>query len=252
MNSKVISDENHTETTSASTQPTATYSTPEGFQGFPREFVDFLFGLQFNNTMSAIEENKLSYKRLITQPLMQLFYELTPAAMAVSDTITTRPSRCVSTMYSDMRFSRDTPMKEYMYIRFREPGRQRDILGLYFDMGWERYSYGLRIYKQTAAGMAAIRDGILANRQAFARELNAAYDLGMTIHGDMFARDRFPDIEEETLKNLLNRKQFYISKDCPVGENVFSHRLANEISQAFASLKGLYKLINQHVGSKPK
>ena len=225
-------------------KPDTMLKQPPYFHGFPHEFVDFLFRLQFENTASAMEENKIDYKRLITEPLTQLYGALIPAAVAVSETIITKPSKCVSTMYSDMRFSRDKPMKEYMYIRFREPGRERDILGLYFDMGRERYSYGLRIYKQTAAGMGRIRDGVLANQQTFQRELNAVKDLGMTINGELFAKDRFPDIEDDVVKNLLNRKHFFISKDCPVGDGVFGGGLADEISQAFTGLKKLYKLIN--------
>jgi len=213
------------------------------FKGFPDDFADFMFQLQLNNTMSGIEESKVNYKRLITEPLTQLFYALIPVVTAVSETIITKPSKCVSTMYSDMRFSRDRPMKEYMYIRFREPSRERDILGLYFDMGREHYSYGLRIYQQTAAGMACIRDCILANRQSFARELKAINDQGMSINGDLYAKDHFPDIKDEINKNLLNRKHFYISKDCPVGESVFSGELASEISQGFAGLKGFYQMI---------
>ena len=135
-------------------------------------------------------------------------------------------------------------MKEYMYIRFREPARERDILGLYFDMGRERYSYGLRIYKQTAAGMARIRDNALANKAVYTRELRVINDMGMTINGDMFAKDRFPDVECDVLKNLLNRKGFYVSKDCPVGEGVFNGGLADEISKGFTGLKGLYGLIS--------
>ena len=216
----------------------------EDFQGFPHDFVDFLFRLQLSNNLSGLEENKISYKRLITEPLTRLFHALIPAATAVSETVITRPSKCVSTMFSDMRFSRDKPMKEYMYIRFREPNCERDILGLYFDMGRERYSCGLRIYKQTAAGMARIRDGILANPKSFSRELNAINDLGLTIYGDMFAKDRFPDIKDAALKSLLNRKHFYISKDCPVGESVFGGGIATEISRIFIGLKGIYQLIN--------
>jgi len=220
------------------------------FSGFPQDFADFLFQLQFNNTLSAAEENKAIYKQLITEPLTQLFYTLIPAATAVSGTITTRPSKCISTMYSDMRFSRDKPMKEYMYIRFREPNRERNILGLYFDMGSSRYSYGLRIYKQTAAGTAEIWKSILTNQRSFAQELNTISNLGMTINGDMYVKDRFPGIKDDTLKNLLNRKHFYISKDCPIGESVFNGNLSNEISQAFAGLNGLYQLINSAINHR--
>lgn len=229
------------------------------FEGFSREFMDFLFRLQLNNTLAAAEENKTDYKRLITQPLTQLFHALIPVATALSPTITTKPSKCISTMYSDMRFSRDKPMKEYMYIRFREPDQERDILGLYFDMGKDRYSYGLRIYKQTAAGMARIRDSIIDSPRGYAEQMRALEALGMTIHGDMYAKDRFPENVEKQLqgidgdqlsasnidaiKSLYNRKHFYICKDCPINESVFTRGLALEISNAFAGLEGLYQLI---------
>ena len=38
------------------------------FNGFPKTFVDFLFSLQFNNTIELLSENKPTYKRLITEP----------------------------------------------------------------------------------------------------------------------------------------------------------------------------------------
>jgi len=193
--------------------------------------------------MSAIEENKATYKQLITEPLTQLYHALIPGVTDVSESLITKPSKCISTMYSDMRFSRDKPMKEYMYIRFRESHRERDIPGLYFDMGREQYSYGLRIYKQTAAGMARIRDGIIANQQSFAYELTANKKMGIRIHGDMYSKDRFPEISDDAIKNLLNHRHFYISKDCSIGERVFCGELAGEISMAFVGLKGLYQLI---------
>ncbi|MDD4296883.1 MAG: DUF2461 family protein [Ruminiclostridium sp.] len=112
------------------------------FYGFPESFADFLFQLQFNNTTDSLPENKITYKHLITEPLTLLCNALTPTALLVSETLITKPSKCVSTMYNDMRFSRDTPLKGYMYIRFREPSHEKDILGLYFDMGYDYYSYG--------------------------------------------------------------------------------------------------------------
>jgi len=173
------------------------------FNGFPREFVDFLFSLRFSNTVELLPENKVIYKALITEPLTLLFHSLTETALSVSDTLITKPSKCISTMYNDMRFSRNTPLKEYMYIRFRESSRERDILGLYFDMGCEHYSYGIRIYQQTSAGMEKIRDSVLENSQAFTRELDKLKHMGMVIEGDQFAKDRYPDIDNGALKNLL-------------------------------------------------
>ena len=213
------------------------------FHGFPRGFPDFLFSLQFTNTAEKLPDNKLIYKQLISEPLLQLFHALEPAALSVSDTLITKPSRCVSTMYTDMRFSRATPLKEYMYIRFREPGRQRDILGLYFDMGRGHYSYGIRIYKQTSAGMERTRRGIMENTHAFAQALDDLNAAGMTLKGVKYAKDRYPDMATPAIKEMLNHRSFYIGRDCPINEAVFNGELAREICMAFTKIKGMYLLL---------
>lgn len=215
------------------------------FYGFPEGFVDFLISLRFNNTIDMLSENKLAYKRFITEPLTLLFHGLTQAALSVSETLITKPSKCVSTMYSDMRFSRSTPLKEYMYIRFREPYRDNDILGLYFDMGCDYYSYGIRIYKQTSAGMEQIRNGVIKNKQAFTRELNKLSQWEMKIKGDKFVKDRFPDVEDKMIKDLLNRRNFHIGRDCPIRDTVFSGELQSEILLAYSGLKGIYPLLKK-------
>jgi uncharacterized protein (DUF2461 family) len=223
--------------------------TTPNFCSFPREFANFLFSLQFNNTIDLLPENKLKYKRLITEPLTFLYHGLIPAALSVSDTLITKPSKCVSTMYSDMRFSRDAPLKGYMYIRFREPFSERDILGLYFDMGCDYYSYGIRIYKQTSAGMERIRERVAENSQAFARELKNLERLDMKIIGDSFVKDHYPEIKNATVRNLLNRKGFHIARDRPVNESVYNGKLHDEIAEAFVQLKGVYGLLKDSLSN---
>ena len=215
------------------------------FAGFPKEFAEFLFSLQWNNTIDLLPENRPVYRRLVTEPLTLLFHGLEETAVSVSDTLIVKPSKCVSTMYSDMRFSRDTPLKGYMYIRFREPFCEKDVLGLYFDMGCDYYSCGIRIYKQTSAGIGRVRDYAAGNQEAFIRELANMKSLGMEIKGDKFARDRFPDIKNEVLKELLNSRNFYIGRDCAVSEIVFNGELQTEIAEAYSGLKGLYLLLKQ-------
>jgi len=228
----------------ASSTPSGVWTS--GFNGFPKEFADFLYELEFNNTIEKLPENKPVYKRLITEPLTRLYQGLAPTALSVSDTLITKPSKCVSTMYNDMRFSRATPLKRYMYIRFREPFNEKDVLGLYFDMGCEYYSYGIRIYKQTASGIERIRSFIMdgdANKQVYIRELANMKSMGMSIIGEKFAKDRFPDIENNLLKDFLNSKNFHIGQDFPISDIVFNGALLHDISNAFIRLKGLYTLL---------
>ncbi|MCL2351281.1 MAG: DUF2461 domain-containing protein [Firmicutes bacterium] len=214
-----------------------------GFDGFPREFQDFLLSLRHINTTERLEENKIRYKALITEPLTRLFYGLAPVAASVDAALETKPSKCLSSMYSDMRFSRGAPLKEYMYVRFREPSREKDIPGLYFDMGCEYYSYGIRIYNQTGPGMERIRKAALAGGAAFARELERAGGLGMAVFGAKYAKDRFAGVENLILRDFLNMRSFRVGKDCPVSDGVFRPELLEEIAEGFRGAKGLFGLI---------
>ena len=209
------------------------------FNGFPREFVDFLLSLNYNNTMEAMPSNKAEYKRLISEPLARLHGELAPVVSEISGSVITKPSKCISSMYSDMRFSRGNPLKGYMYLRFREPA-EKDILGFYFDMGPEYYSYGIRIYKQTSAGMEKIREYALVNAASFTVELQKAAKLGMEIFGDSFARDRYPDVSDTTLKELLNKKSFYIGSKNEELTDAFDAGLLDKLVESYKSLGGLY------------
>jgi len=230
------------------------FPSPTHFDGFPRDFADFLFSLRFNNTVDLLPENKMTYKRLITDPLALLFNDLVKVALSVSVSLIVKPSKCVSTMYSDMRFSRATPLKEYMYIRFREPAREKDIIGLYFDMGCEGYSYGIRIYNQTSEGIASIREGVLTKKREFGRELERLKRLGMTIIGDKYAKDHYPEVKEQAVNELLNMRNFHMCWDRTINEAVFGRALLEEISGAYTELGAMFALLKQSLrpgGEKP-
>jgi len=213
-----------------------------GFTGFPKEFANFLFSLQFINSHELLNENKLKYKKLITEPLTQLFYELMPIVSSISKSVETKTSKCISSMYNDMRFSRGNPLKCYMYLRFREPFHEKDVLGFYFDMGYDYYSYGVRIYKQTNPGMEKIRKGILEKSELFAQEIEKIKQQGMAIYGGKFSKDHYPNIDNTMIKDILNRKSFYIARVCLISEAVFSRELVKEIAEGYGNLKEIYTL----------
>ena len=216
-----------------------------GFKGFQHEMRDFLFELHFNNTMEDLPQNKIRYKSLISEPLRLLYNEIQTVAASISGSIETKPSRCISGMYNDMRFSRGTPLKTYMYLRFREMNGviDADMLGLYFDMGLEGYSYGIRIYKQTSAGMVAIRETVLKKQEEFASALSEIKKSGAKIIGQSYKKDHYPNVDNPELKVFLNLRSFYICFDKTTNENVFCNKLADEIAGGFVKLKEFYALL---------
>lgn len=216
------------------------------FNGFQKEFVDFLIQLSFNNTIEKQKENLINYKKLITLPLNQLYNELLPVACEINSALETKPARCISTPYTDRRFSPATPLKEYMYLRFsqtRSEQNKKDIVGLYFDMGADMYSYGLRIYKQTSNGFQKIKDDIVENQALYENELKYITGSGYRIIGDKYQKDHYPQIKSEILSDFLNRKTFCICKDFKLNDTVFTSELANEIAEGFYQLKNFVNLI---------
>jgi len=213
------------------------------FNGFPREILDFLCELHFNNTTENLPQNKVRYKALITEPLHLLHNEINPVATIISDNIETKPSRSISGMYNDMRFTKGIPLKTYMYLRFRQMQTETDMLGLYFDMGIEGYSYGIRIYKQTSAGMAAIRKMAIEKQPEFTISLSNIKKLGAKLVGASYKKDHYPDIVDLELNTFLNFRSFYICFNRKINENLFCHKLVGEIEEGLLKLKEFYTLL---------
>lgn len=217
--------------------------TANRFNGFPKETLDFLFNLKFNNTIFNEKENLIQYQNLITRPLRRLYDELIPAVLQISPRFDTKPSRCISTPYTDRRFSPSVPLKEYMYIRFKYADLSDNIPGFYFDMGCEHYSYGLRIYRQTIKGMDGIREKISNRPEKFSDSLNRLADKGFSVIGESYKKDKIPEMSDCAAKSLYNRKSFYIGKNAEINKNVFSHMLAEEIKEGFLAVSEILNLI---------
>lgn len=215
------------------------------FKGFHKNTNRFLFELQFYNTIQNQSENLVKYKKYISDPLNLLYFDLLDIMNQFDFDFETKPARCISTPYTDRRFSPTVPLKEYMYLRFRQAEKQMDMLGLYFDMGSEYYGYGLRIYKPTSKGMDLLREKICKDFEKFSVLVDELKEKGFDINGEKYKKDHFPQLADCSGKNILNMKSFSISKSKPVDKNVYSEKLKTELESAFLDLKELVELLGK-------
>lgn len=213
------------------------------FNGFNKETNNFLFELQFCNTNDRQSENLVRYKEYITTPINLLYLDLLDVINEFHFDFETKPARCISTPYTDRRFSPNVPLKEYMYLRFRQANRKANILGLYFDMGSEAYGYGLKIYKPSSSEMDLLREKISKNVKLYSKLIEELLSKGFEITGEKYKKDHFPQIPDSSAKELLNRKSFSICKTKSVNENVYTQELKMELSNAFIDLKELVELL---------
>lgn len=215
------------------------------FNGFPHELAGFWFELHIKNNISDQAQIKEKYKRIITRPLTLLYEALAPAVLEISKGFETKPLRCISSPYTDRRFSPGVPFKEYMYIRFKQSGKAEDIPGLYFDMGVDGYSYGLRIYNQTSKGIERLRNKITDNFNLFDAALKEIVENGFTIIGDKYKKDKYPYLPDSVAKDLLGRKRFYICRNIPVNEGIYTDALDVEIRDGFTKMKNILEIMEQ-------
>ncbi len=213
------------------------------FNGFPKELIPFWLELPLNNTIEALPENKQRYDEVVGKPLRKLFEALVPVISEFCPELEVKPSRCISSPYTDRRFSHDTPLKEYVYLRFRLLNRESDVVGFYFDMGLSHYGYGLRVYNSTAEGMQALREKLIFRLPEAEKALPNATENGFKSIDTLYKRDHFPALADGAVKDIMNRKSFCLEKTVPVGEAVFSRVLADELSEGFTELKPLFKII---------
>lgn len=214
------------------------------FKGFDKNANHFLFELQFCNTIQKQNENLVKYKEYITKPINLLYLDLLDVISKFDFDFETKPERCISTPYTDRRFSPAVPLKEYMYLRFRQAKKKTDIIGLYFDMGSECYGYGLQIYKPTAKGMNLLREKIVANLKLFSKIIDELTEKGFEIKGQSYKKDHYPELAECSAKNVLNMNAFSLSKCKPIGEIVYSEKLKMELESAFFDLKELMEILD--------
>ena len=213
------------------------------FHGFPKELIQFWLELPLNNTIEALSENKHRYNEVVGKPLRELFDTLVPIIAVINPALEVKPSRCISSPYTDRRFSHDTPLKEYVYLRCRLLNRESDVVGFYFDMGLSHYGYGLRVYNSTAEGMQVLRGKLIERFSIAEKALANATENGFKSVDTLYKRDHFPALPDGVVKEVLNRKSFCLEKTVPVGRAVFSHALTDELSSGFMELKPLFELI---------
>ena len=213
------------------------------FHGFSSEMFDFLLELRDNNTIAKQSQNIISYKKLITQPLTELYETLLPTIISICDKIEVSPRHSISSPYTDRRFSPLVPLKEYMYLRFKIGGREHNIPGFYFDMGGEYFSYGIRIYKQTSAGMAFLRTKWLENPEKYLSMIENIIDHEFCIFGDAFAKDQASHLNDSSLKTLINQKNFYIGKKVPITKLVYTSALSELLAKEYILLQDFFLML---------
>ena len=214
------------------------------FNGFSMSTNNFFKEIMLNNSRQNFIENKSLYDLYVKKPLTELFYELLDTIMSIDSELEYKLQRCISTPYTDARFMPKTPIKEYMYLRYKLcRDRKTDIPGFFFDASVETIRFGLKVYNITSMGMESIRLELKENLDFYNTYIKKLDGKQIKMYDcEMYKKDHFPHIKKP-LNNWLNSKDIRIYKLLPDNDIYFSSKLANEIEYTFRNLEVLYKTI---------
>lgn len=178
------------------------------FTSFSAAGIDLMQLNRLQNSKEFYEEHKDEIKRLMIQPFHELIAQMTPAMLEIDPQFVVVPSRMVSRVRRDTRYTKDkTLYRANMWMFFRRPRQERESVPCYyFEIHPEFWGFGCWGAWGTGE-MEALREMILHEDALFlaAREAVQACPQ-MHLDGEMYKRPKFPDAKPE-YQEWLNRKE---------------------------------------------
>ena len=178
------------------------------FTGFCAEGIDLLQLNRLQNSKEFYEAHKEEIKRLAIQPYYDLIAEMTPAMLEIDPLFVVTPSRMVSRVRRDTRYTKDkTLYRANLWMFFRRPRQQHESVPCYyFEIHPVFWAYGC--WGAWGRGeMEAARDMILHEDKLFLAAFDAVNACPQVqLAGELYKRPKFPDAKPE-YRPWLNRKE---------------------------------------------
>ena len=169
------------------------------FTGFSAAGIDLMQLNRLQNSKEFYEEHKDEIKRLMIQPFHELIAQMTPAMLEIDPQFVVVPSRMVSRVRRDTRYTKDkTLYRANMWMFFRRPRQERESVPCYyFEIHPEFWGFGCWGAWGTGE-MEALREMILHEDALFlaAREAVQACPQVLLV-GELYKRPEFPDGKAE-------------------------------------------------------
>lgn len=216
------------------------------FQGFNESTIKYFEAIRKENSRSNYKEHETLYFEGVKEPLEELYHELFNYFGEIDSRLLSSKRRCISSAYNDARFSKEEPIKEYFYIRFKlDKGGKKSMPGFFLDASLEGYRYGMSIYKPESKDMEKIREYFLDNKYSAIDAVQRFRKAGLLeLQGEAYKKQRYPDADS-VLQPLLERKRLAFVWESSLDEAFFSRSLLDNMLAAYDSVADIYQLMKE-------
>lgn len=215
------------------------------FNGFTPEAPRFLFENKINDSKSWYEEHKDEYKKYVYNPLAELVKELAPTMLEIDSNLITIPSKLISRVRRDTRFTKDKSLyRDNAWIVFlRDKSMMSTSPCFWFEISPRGFSYGVGYYGAEPSSMQRMREMIIDSHPSFQEALRCYESQDeFLIGGEMYKRSKYPD-QPENLKQWLDRKNIFFECARKDFSPVFSKELPDTLKKGFKRLKPIYDFL---------
>lgn len=216
-----------------------------GFDGFCTEGLKFLFGNKMNDSKDWYDSHKSVYKKYVYNPFIELITELAPVMTEIDSQLITAPTKLISRVRRDTRFSKDKSLyrDNVWFVFLRDKSQMSASPCFWFELGQYGSSYGVGYYGAEPSSMAHMRELIINGHPAFLNALKCYESQDQfVIVGETYKRSKYPN-QPQNLKLWLDRKN--IAFECLQNdfELAFSSSLPDTLKKGFKKLKPIYDFL---------
>ncbi|OHD57007.1 MAG: hypothetical protein A2Y33_08760 [Spirochaetes bacterium GWF1_51_8] len=221
------------------------------FTGFSREMFRFFHDLGMNNYKEWFEQHRMEYLSAVREPMRSFTMELNIRMREMDPELEeiVNPDKAIARINRDVRFSKDkSPYRTNLWITFKRstPDWQTDP-AFYFDIGFDRYSYGVGYYIFTPEMRALMKSVVRSERGVLDNAVNALSKSVFTLGGDRYKRPIDKSLSELE-REWCERKSLYIYSEHEPDDVLFTRGLIDRVTNDFLTIKPVYQLFRSIKG----
>lgn len=215
------------------------------FEGFPKEMVEFMLQIRLNNNKEFMTAHRKQYEEIMKLPYYQLIETLTPAILRIDPGMEVRPSKVLSRIFRDTRFSKDkSPYRDHHWLAFRRAGQPKETAVMFwFEIRIEYVSWGLGYWGANRPAMDIFRRRLISHPDDWLGLLKSLKGTELVVEGEKYKRMKPPDDLLPELESFYPMKSLYISRNNAPYEAIFSADLSDFIMKDFEKLAPFYRLL---------
>lgn len=213
------------------------------FTGFTNETVDFLWGIRFNNERPWFESHREDYLNTLYRPMQALSAEVYERFASAHEDLGLM--RRVSRIHRDARRLRGRgPYKDRLWCSMERPSEDWTAAPVFwFELEPEGFSYGMGFYQAPPVTMARFRARLDRDPAPFSRLVRAfARQDTFALEGEDYKRPKGP-APSPLLAPWYNKKSFSLICQGPHRSFLFSHDLADRLTEGYELLLPFYRYL---------